>query len=71
MREKKQVVRELNGALTRMKELTAQEGASAEDIRTATAEVERLTDELNQINVAEAAERAAAQAQAESWAKRI
>ena len=65
MREKKQVVRELNGALTRMKELTAQEGASAEDIRTATAEVERLTDELNQINVAEAAERAAAQAQAE------
>lgn len=65
MREKKQVVHELSAELQRLRALTAQEGASADDIRQASATVERLTDELNQINIAEAAERAAAQAQAD------
>ena len=65
MREKKQVVRELSQAVEQMKTLSAKEGATRDEIRAAQETVERLTDELNQINLAEAAERAAVTAQQE------
>lgn len=65
MREKKQVVRELDEALKHLRSLTGKEETTADELRTATEAVERLTDELNRISVAEAAERAAAQAEAD------
>ena len=66
MREKKQVVHELNEQLQKLRSLTGQDGVSADEIRQTSETVERLTDELNQINIAEAAERAAAKAQADN-----
>lgn len=65
MREKKQVARELDGALKHLRDLTGKEETTADELRSATEAVERLTDELNRINLAEAAERAAAEAQAD------
>lgn len=65
MREKKQVVRELSQAVEQMMTLRAKEGATRDEIRAAQDSVERLTDELNQINLAEAAERATVAAQQE------
>ena len=65
MREKKQVVRELSQAVEQMMTLRAKEGATRDEIRAAQDTVERLTDELNQINLAEAAERATVAAQQE------
>lgn len=66
MREKKQVVRELSQAANALREIRKREGATADEIRNATDLVEKLTDELNVINVQEAAERAAAQAQTDA-----
>lgn len=65
MREKKQVVRELTEAVNNMRSLAGKEGVTQDELRTAQETVTRLTDELNQINIAEAAERATAAAQQE------
>ena len=65
MREKKQVTHELSQALDSLRSISGKEGATADEIRSATELVERLTDELNTINVAEAAERAAVAARAD------
>lgn len=65
MREKKQVTHELSQALDSLRSISGKEGATADEIRSATELVERLTDELNAINVAEAAERAAVAARAD------
>ena len=62
MREKKEVLRDLEAANRSLKELSTKEGASTEEIREAMDRVNTLTDELNMINVTEAAERAAVEA---------
>lgn len=66
MREKKQVTRELSQALENLRTIQGKEGATADEIRQATDVVSRLTDELNTINITEAAERATAQAQSDA-----
>lgn len=65
MREKKQVTRELSQALESLRTIREKEGVNAEEIRKSAEAVERLTDELNAINITEAAERAAVQAKSD------
>lgn len=65
MREKKQVTRELSQALESLRTIREKEGVNAEEIRKSAEVVERLTDELNTINITEAAERAAVQAKSD------
>lgn len=64
MREKKEVMRELNAAVEALRSIDRQK-STAEELKAASELVERLTGELNEINLAEAADRAAAQAQTE------
>lgn len=65
MREKKEVIRDLEAAKRNLAEVTGREGATADEIRAAREKLEGLTDELNTINVTEAADKAAAAARAE------
>lgn len=65
MRKKNEVLRDLDQAVTRMNELSADPEKRAE-LTEATENVRILTDELNTITVSEEAERAAARAQAEN-----
>ena len=62
MREKKQVVRELRAASDNLKAMIAKEGVTADELRQAQDTLQRLTDELNMINMSEAADRAALEA---------
>lgn len=66
MREKKQVVHELSEQLNQLRAIDKKEGVTEDEIRALSEKVQSLTDELNLINVTEAAERAAASAQAEN-----
>lgn len=63
MRKKKDVMHELDQAVKRMNELSAD--PKGDEFRSAVERVQALTDELNSINVSEAAERAVATAAAE------
>lgn len=66
MRERNQVVRELSQAVDTLNEVRSREGATPDEIRQATETVRSLTDELNTLNVEEAARRAAAEAEADA-----
>ena len=63
MRERNQVVRELSQSIEALDAVRNREGATADEIREATERTRALTDELNTLNVAEAARRAAAEAE--------
>ena len=63
MREKKDIERDLAQARANLSTVSARQDATAEEIRTATAAVERYTEELNAKNVEVAAEKAQAEAQ--------
>ena len=65
MREKKEVIRDLEAAKRNLAEVTGRDGATADEIRAAREKLEGLTDELNTINVTEAADKAAAAARAD------
>lgn len=64
MRERNQVVRELSAAVDALSEVRSREGATADEIRAAAETVRTLTEELNTVNIEEAARRAAAEAEA-------
>lgn len=66
MRERKDIERDLAQARANLEAVTTREGATAEEIRTATEAVQRLTAELNAKIVEIAAERAQAEAQQRS-----
>ena len=70
MRERKELVRELSEAVKKMRSLD-REKATQEELKNASDLVERLTGELNEINIAEAAERAQVQAQPEQASKEL
>lgn len=63
MREKKDIEKDLAQARANLSTVSARQDATAEEIRTATAAVERYTEELNAKNVEVAAEKAQAEAQ--------
>ena len=63
MRERKDIERDLAQARANLEAVTTREGATAEEIRTATEAVQRLTAELNAKIVEIAAEKAQAEAQ--------
>lgn len=63
MRDKKDIEKDLAQARTNLSNVATREGATAEEIRTATEAVERYTAELNAKNVEVAAEKAQAEAQ--------
>lgn len=63
MREKKDIEKDLAQARANLSTVSARQDATAEEIRTATAAVERYTAELNAKNVEVAAEKAQAEAQ--------
>lgn len=66
MRERKDIERDLAQARANLEAVTTREGATAEEIRTATEAVQRLTAELNAKIVEIAAEKAQAEAQQRS-----
>lgn len=63
MRDKKDIEKDLAQARANLSTVSARQDATAEEIRTATAAVERYTEELNAKNVEVAAEKAQAEAQ--------
>lgn len=63
MRDKKDIEKDLAQARANLSNVATREGATAEEIRTATEAVERYTAELNAKNVEVAAEKAQAEAQ--------